>query len=43
MSPSLPVLSGEQLVKIFTKIGYQVVRQRGSHLRLKDNDQTIGQ
>ncbi len=25
------------MVKILTKIGYNVVRQRGSHLRLKDN------
>jgi len=26
-------MSGKKLVKILTKIGYEVVRQRGSHLR----------
>ena len=32
--PRLPVVSGKQLIKILTKIGYSVVRQRGSHVRL---------
>ncbi len=36
MSQRLPRISGEVVVKILTKIGYNVVRQRGSHLRLKD-------
>ena len=36
MSPRLPVISGEFLLKVLAKIGYSVVRQRGSHLRLKD-------
>ena len=35
MSPRLPVVSGEDIVKFLEKIGYNVVRQRGSHLRLK--------
>lgn len=30
----LPSISGKQAIKIFTKIGYQVTRQRGSHIRL---------
>ena len=30
----LPLLSGEALVKILEKIGYQLMRQRGSHFRL---------
>jgi predicted RNA binding protein YcfA (HicA-like mRNA interferase family) len=34
----LPVVSGQQAVQVFTKIGYVVVRQRGSHLRLRDDD-----
>ena len=38
MSERLPRISGEALVKILTKMGYSVVRQRGSHLRLKDPD-----
>jgi predicted RNA binding protein YcfA (HicA-like mRNA interferase family) len=32
--PKLPVISGNQAVKCFEKIGYQVVRQRGSHIRM---------
>lgn len=32
--PRLPLISGKKAVKIFTKIGDRVVRQRGSHIRL---------
>ena len=32
--PQLPLLSGKQLIKALAKIGYQPVRQRGSHIRL---------
>ena len=35
MSPSLPVVSGQQAVRAFKRLGYEVVRQRGSHLRLR--------
>ncbi len=35
MSPSQPVVSGERLVKALRKEGWEVVRQRGSHVRLK--------
>jgi predicted RNA binding protein YcfA (HicA-like mRNA interferase family) len=31
----LPVLSGEEVIKKLTKHGYQVVRQKGSHVRLR--------
>ncbi len=34
-SRRLPVLSGEQLVRALGKLGWEVVRQRGSHVRLK--------
>ena len=40
MSPKLPVVSGEEAVKAFRKIGYEIVRQRGTHLRLRDLDNT---
>ncbi|MCL0103498.1 type II toxin-antitoxin system HicA family toxin [Dehalococcoidia bacterium] len=33
--PKLPVISGDKLIKLLTKLGYEVVRQRGSHIRLK--------
>ena len=32
--PSLPVLSGREVVKAFEKAGWQKVRQRGSHMVL---------
>lgn len=32
--PRLPVISGNQAIKCFEKIGYQVIRQRGSHVRM---------
>ncbi len=32
--PKLPIVSGKQAVKIFEKIGYQVIRQKGSHIRM---------
>mgnify|MGYP001619326679 FL=1 len=37
--PKLPVISGKAAVKKFLKIGYVVTRQKGSHVRLtNDND-----
>jgi len=30
----LPTISGKKAVKCFQKIGYQVIRQKGSHIRL---------
>jgi predicted RNA binding protein YcfA (HicA-like mRNA interferase family) len=36
MNPKLPVVSGRQVVKALECIGYHVVRQRGSHVRLRD-------
>ncbi|HTV57235.1 MAG TPA: type II toxin-antitoxin system HicA family toxin [Verrucomicrobiae bacterium] len=35
MTPKLPVLSGDQLIKILEKFGYVRVRQKGSHVRLR--------
>jgi predicted RNA binding protein YcfA (HicA-like mRNA interferase family) len=37
MNPKLPVISGRQAVKAFERIGYRIVRQRGSHIRLRDD------
>ena len=31
----LPVCSGNEAVKAFKRLGYEQVRQRGSHVRLK--------
>ena len=30
----LPVVSGKQLIKLLARMGYSVVRQKGSHVRL---------
>ncbi len=32
--PKLPIISGNQAIRCFEKIGYQVIRQRGSHVRM---------
>jgi len=34
----LPSLTGEQVVKALGKAGFQVLRQRGSHVYLKHTD-----
>ena len=34
MSPKLPVISGEDVIRVLKKLGYEAVRQRGSHVRL---------
>ena len=32
--PKLPILSGREIVKIFERLGWEVARQRGSHIIL---------
>lgn len=32
--PKLPILSGRKLIRVLGQVGYEVVRQRGSHIRL---------
>ena len=34
----LPVLTGEELIKILERMGFKKVRQKGSHVRLKHPD-----
>ena len=31
----MPVVSGDKLIKLLTKLGYEIVRQKGSHVRLR--------
>ena len=40
MSERLPVVSGAQLVRVLEKLGWDAVRQRGSHVRLKHSDRS---
>jgi predicted RNA binding protein YcfA (HicA-like mRNA interferase family) len=35
VSPRQPVVSGERLIKALHRDGWEAVRQRGSHVRLK--------
>ncbi len=35
MSSKLPVVSGKTLIKFLQSLGYDVTRQRGSHVRLE--------
>ena len=36
MTPKLPVLSGQKLIRALEKTGYRATRQKGSHVRLRD-------
>jgi len=33
--PRLPQVSGRELVQLLLSLGYQVIRQKGSHIRLR--------
>ena len=33
--PGLPVVSGKDLLKVFSRLGYHIVRQKGSHVQLR--------
>lgn len=35
MSPKLPQVSGDDLIGLLRGLGYEVLRQRGSHVRLR--------
>lgn len=37
----LPVISGKEAVKAFSRIGYEVVRQKGSHIRMRDEKNVV--
>lgn len=41
MSERLPVVSGAQLIDVLQKLGREVARQRGSHVRLKHQDRAV--
>lgn len=36
--PKLPVISGKDVVKAFTKLGYTIDHQTGSHIILRHNN-----
>jgi predicted RNA binding protein YcfA (HicA-like mRNA interferase family) len=41
VSDRLPVVSGAQLIQALQRVGWESVRQRGSHVRLKHADRSI--
>ncbi|MBN1663046.1 MAG: type II toxin-antitoxin system HicA family toxin [Deltaproteobacteria bacterium] len=38
MNPKPPLISGRDLVKAFGKMGYRNVSQKGSHIKMKNDD-----
>ena len=38
MNGKLPLLTAKELIKVLNKLGFQVIRQKGSHVYLKHND-----
>lgn len=38
MNGRLPLLDAKELIKILNKLGFEIVRQRGSHVYLKHKD-----
>jgi predicted RNA binding protein YcfA (HicA-like mRNA interferase family) len=41
VSGRLPVVSGAQLVAVLERLGWQVLRQRGSHVRLRHPGRSV--
>ena len=35
MPPELPIISGDEAIKVFKKLGFYEARQRGSHVVLR--------
>ncbi len=35
MAPVFPPVSGKKMIKVLEKLGYSVIRTKGSHVRLK--------
>ncbi len=38
MTPSLPIVSGKEVIHAIQKIGFEKVSQKGSHVKLKRHD-----
>jgi len=36
--PELPRISGDEAIKVFTKLGFYQTRQKGSHVVMRRND-----
>jgi predicted RNA binding protein YcfA (HicA-like mRNA interferase family) len=36
--PKIPQVSSADLIRVFKKLGYQIVTQRGSHIKMKNQE-----
>jgi predicted RNA binding protein YcfA (HicA-like mRNA interferase family) len=36
--PKLPALRGNEVIRVLGKVGFQAIRQKGSHVRMKHED-----
>jgi predicted RNA binding protein YcfA (HicA-like mRNA interferase family) len=41
LSERLPVVSGRQTIRTLTRLGFEQVSQRGSHVKLRREDRTV--
>ncbi len=41
MSPKPPLLSGREIVRIFSRLGYREVSQKGSHIKVRHDEKEI--
>ena len=40
--PKLPRVSGKDMVRIFKKLGFKIITQKGSHIKMQDiNNRTV--
>lgn len=39
--PKLPVLTGNAVINALNKVGFQVIRQKGSHVRMQHEDGSV--
>ncbi|MCC0179285.1 type II toxin-antitoxin system HicA family toxin [Waterburya agarophytonicola K14] len=39
--PKLPVITASEIIKALEKIGFQAIRQKGSHVRMKHEDSRV--
>lgn len=39
--PKLPVVTANKIIKALEKIGFQAVRQKGSHVRMRHEDSRV--
>lgn len=41
MTGSLPVVSGRQTIKALSRLGFEQISQRGSHVKLRAGNRTV--